>query len=290
MKTVLKWIVWPLILVIPFLEGTFSHHYPVTVLVNQRLTLNASSCENGEWIKVIPTQATIAKCKKHTCEIEKAYQKKYELEDTSNNLVIKSTKYNDKGTYDFNCNGEKYVYILDVLVPHNMTAQPLSNFTLMCYVTNAKDVKWMHKETVVFYHAKNGTTSIDEGFKDRGSLNKGCFEDGNCSLTVFYVREVDAGLYRCFSDDESEKGDPHAYMLFVKEEHSSPEGNCTEFNVWWWITNLGLAVALFIVSFLYITSKAANQSTSNDYMLTNITEPVQESDNNLKSSSTVTTF
>lgn len=290
MNTVLKWIFWPLILVIPFLEGTFSHHYPVTVLVNQRLTLNASSCENGEWRKVIPTQATIAKCKNHTCEIEKAYQKKYELEDTSNNLVIKSTKYNDKGTYDFNCNGEKYVYILDVLVPHNKTAQPLSNITLMCLLRNAKDVTWIHNGKKILHHTGNGAPRIDEEFKDRVLLNDGCIEDGDCSLTLLDVREMDAGLYLCFGDDESEKGEPHAYMLFMNEEHSSPEGNCTEFNVWGWIISGGLAVALCIVSYLYIMSKAANQSTSNNYMLTNITKPVQESDDNPKSSSTVTTF
>ncbi|XP_073727942.1 uncharacterized protein [Misgurnus anguillicaudatus] len=334
MKTVLKWIVWPLILVTPFLEGTFFQHDPVTVLVNQRVTLNASSCENGEWRKVIPTQATIAKCKNYKCEIEKAYQKKYESGDMSNNLVFKSTKYNDQGTYQFICNGETHSYILDVLVPHNKTARLSSNITLMCLVRNAKDVTWIHNGKKILYHTDNGTTIIGEGYKGRVLLNDGCFEDGDCSLTLLDVREMDAGLYLCFADDESKKGEPHAYMLFVNADHSSPErnctadhsspernctadhsspernctavhsspkGNCTVSNVLWWIINVVLAVALCIVSwFLYkAQSKAANQSTSqtqkepseNDHMMTsNITEPVQESYDNAKSSSTVTRF
>lgn len=307
MKIVLKWIFWPLIFVTHFLEGTSFLHDPVTVLVNQRFTLNASSCENGEWRKVIPTQATIAKCKNHKCEIEKAYQKKYELEDTSNNLVLKSTKYNDQGTYEFICNGEKHSYKLDVLVPHNKTTRPSSNITLMCLLRNAKDVTWIHNGKKILHHTGNGAPRIDEEFKDRVLLNDGCIEDGDCSLTLLDVREMDAGLYLCFGDDESEKGEPHAYMLFMNADHSSPEGNHTEHDVWFIIAialipiSVGLLVALCIVLYMYrALSKAAYQSTSttvsqtqnepceNDPMLPfNITEPVQESDNNPKSSSTV---
>lgn len=319
MKTVLRWIVWLIILVTQFPEGIFSQS--VSVLVNQRATLfrNASSCENAELIKSYPTKATIATCNKHLCAPEEDFQEKIDFEDTSNNLVFKLAKYNDWGTYEFICNGKKHFVRLDVLVAENKTARPSSNITLKCFAKNAKDVTWICDGKRVLHCKKNESPSFGEGFESRVSLNEGCFEDGDCSLTLTAVSKTDSGLYRCFADDESTEGSPHAHVVYVNEDPSSPEGNHTENNVWRSVAITFILISLVLAGAFYIVckryralSKAANQSTSsassqsenepseNHPMLESITtqhddsqstqittQPVQESDNNPKSSSTV---
>lgn len=62
---------------------------------------------------------------------------------------------------------------------------------------------------------KNGSTYPGEGYEDRVSLTEGGFKDGDLSLTITGVQQTDAGLYRCFVQDESTEGYPHAYVIHV---------------------------------------------------------------------------
>lgn len=54
-----------------------------------------------------------------------------------------------------------------------------------------------------------------KGFERRDLLAKNYFKTGNFSLTITRVRKADAGLYRCFVDSETVKGNPQAYVLHV---------------------------------------------------------------------------
>lgn len=77
------------------------------MLVNQQATLfsNARGCENAQFRKILPTEATIATCIKHQCAIKDAFLENFECEDK--HLVLKSAKYSDWGTYECVCNGTK---------------------------------------------------------------------------------------------------------------------------------------------------------------------------------------
>ncbi|XP_052003369.1 uncharacterized protein LOC127658229 isoform X2 [Xyrauchen texanus] len=214
------------------IKGMFSQRIVTSTLDQQVFfSCNTSSCENAEWRKTFITEATIGKCHKQTCAIEEGFQEKFTFTDNIKGLVLISAKYSDLGTYECICDGTKhFVGQLDILPALNITVAESEIITLRCYANDAKDVTWLHDDERVLHCTINGFIVHGKGFESRVSLEDDCFKNGDLSLTVTGVRKTDAGLYRCFVNDETTKGYPHTYMLYVNEKQSSPEGNHTECN------------------------------------------------------------
>ncbi|XP_051574232.1 uncharacterized protein LOC127452643 isoform X2 [Myxocyprinus asiaticus] len=213
------------------IKGTFSKSIVSSTLDQQVVfSCNTSSCENAEWRKTFITEATIGKCHKQRCTIEEGFQEKFTFTDNKEGLLLISAKYSDLGTYECICDGTKHFVKLDILPALNITAAELEIITLWCYANDAKDVTWLRDDERVLHFTINGFTVHGKGFESRVSLKDGCFKNGDLSLTMTGIRKTDAGLYRCFVNDETTKGYPHTYMLYVNEKQSSPEGNHTECN------------------------------------------------------------
>lgn len=95
----------------------------------------------------------------------------------------------------------------------NVHAAEMDNITLDCHVGNANDVTWLHDNQRVLHYKKDGSINPGKGYEGRVSLEKNCFKTGDFSLTITGVRKTDAGIYRCFVDDEMTEGYPHTYYL-----------------------------------------------------------------------------
>ncbi|XP_016342575.1 uncharacterized protein LOC107689167 isoform X1 [Sinocyclocheilus anshuiensis] len=205
-------------------EGAFCHSIRTDfVLLNQPYTFpgNASGCHHAEWRKRPPIDTTIATYKNHACTTDRIFEEEFTCKD--NHLLLKSSKYTDQGPYEFICNGVQTLIHLDVLYALTESAEETNNITLNCYAHNAKDVKWLHNNESVLHYKINGSENPGKGYEGRVFLlEKNCFKTGDLSLTVTRVRKADAGIYRCFVDDETVKGNPHAYVLHVNEKNSGP--------------------------------------------------------------------
>ncbi|KAL0173288.1 hypothetical protein M9458_033599, partial [Cirrhinus mrigala] len=176
------------------------------------------------------------------------------------------------------------------------------NTILHCYARNAKDVTWLHNTEKVLHSKMHGSINASKDYEGRASLAKDCFNTGDLSLTIAGVRKGDAGIYRCFVDDETVKGIPDASVLHVNETHSSPgdqtDCNC---NIYKNLTiSFGtISVTVFVIYHITMklrkrqsTSDSKDGTTEKDRMLmsdicitspTNesqpvVTHPVQESD------------
>lgn len=97
----------------------------------------------------------------------------------------------------------------------NVHMAGMDKITLKCFAANANDVTWLHNYDRVLHHKKEGSVNPGTGYEGRVSLEKNCFKTGDLSLTITEVRKTDDGLYRCFVDDETTKGYPHAHRLHV---------------------------------------------------------------------------
>ncbi|XP_073703237.1 uncharacterized protein [Garra rufa] len=293
-------------------NGTFCQSIPSGfTLLNQSYTFpgNASACPHAEWKKKLSTDATIATYKNRTCLPEKGFEEEFRCKD--NHLLLKSANYSDQGCYEFICDGVKTQNKLDVLYAVNVRVEETDNITLNCYADSAKDVTWLHNNEMVLHSKMDGSMNLSEGYEGRASLKKDCFKTGDLSLTITGVRKADAGTYRCFVDDETVKGDPHASVLDVNEKGSGP-GDQADWNcILYKNLTIGLGTTfplyIFVTAFVIYritmklrkclsTSDTANQNseddaTENDSMLmshvsttspTNesqsvVTHPVQES-------------
>lgn len=112
----------------------------------------------------------------------------------------------------------------------NKSVVETDNITLKCYAVNAKDVTWMHDNERVLHFKTDGSINPGKGYEGRASLAKDCFKTGDLSLTIAGVRIEDAGIYRCFVDDETVKGNPHACVLLVNGK--TGKSDCTvELNI-----------------------------------------------------------
>lgn len=96
-----------------------------------------------------------------------------------------------------------------------MSVEETDNITFSCYSHSPKDVTWLHNDERVVHYKKDGSVNHGKGYEGRASLEKNCFKSGDFSLTILNVSKADAGIYRCFEDDETAKGNPHAYVLHV---------------------------------------------------------------------------
>ncbi|XP_051577562.1 uncharacterized protein LOC127454414 [Myxocyprinus asiaticus] len=262
-----------------FHKGTCSQSIEaVTALINQPVILSCktSSCENVVWSMKFPTEATIAKCHTQTCTFEEGFQGKFT--NNKEKLVLISAKYSNLGFYECVCDGIKHLVKLDILFALKVTAAESEIITLHCYANNAKDVTWMHDDKRVLHYTISGSRD----FESRVSVEEDCFKNADLSLTITGVCKTDAGLYRCFANDEAIKGYPHAYMLYVNGKQSSPGGNHTECNsnvaedliIYKWVTvGLVIILALLIVIILYklYCIKSESQPTS-----TTDSQPIQE--------------
>ncbi|XP_059424621.1 uncharacterized protein LOC132158993 [Carassius carassius] len=215
--------IWNLILTSTFIvvlyEGAFCQSIRSGfVLLNQPYTFpgNASGCHHAEWRKIPDT--TIATYKNHVCMTANGLEEEFTCEH--NHLLLISSQYTDQGPYEFICDGVKTSLILDVFYALNESVEETDNITLNCYALNAKDVMWLHNHESVLYYKMDGSVNPGKGFERRALLAKNCFKTGNFSLTITRVRKADAGLYRCFVDSETVKGNPHAYVLDVNEKNS----------------------------------------------------------------------
>lgn len=101
----------------------------------------------------------------------------------------------------------------------------MDNITLSCHAANANDVTWLYKDVKVLHYKKDGTIIPGKGYEGRVSLEKNCLTTGDHSLTITGVRKTDAGLYQCFVNDETIKGDPQACLLHVKGETGKSDSN-----------------------------------------------------------------
>ncbi|KAK7147879.1 hypothetical protein R3I94_010416 [Phoxinus phoxinus] len=188
---------------------------------------NASLCETAEWRKSFPI-VFIAKYQNPIFRIEEGFREEFTWKE--NHLLLNSAKYTDRGRYEFVCNGVEKSLKLDVLYAINKHAAEMDNITLDCHADNANDVTWLHNNERVLQYKKDGSINPGKGYEGRVSLEKNCFKTGDFSLTITGVRKTDAGIYRCFVDDGTTKGDPHTYDLsHVNEKRSSP-GNQTDSN------------------------------------------------------------
>ncbi|KAK7157250.1 hypothetical protein R3I93_008657 [Phoxinus phoxinus] len=185
---------------------------------------NASLCETAEWRKSFPTKATIATYQNQIFWTEEEFTWK------ENHLLLNSARYTDQGRYVFVCKGDEKTLKLDVLYALNVHVAEMDNITLKCLRRNANDVTWLHNNERVLQYKKDGSINPGKGYEGRVSLEKNCFKTGDISLTITGVRKTDAGIYRCFVDDETTEGYPHTYDLsHVNEKRSSP-GNQTDSN------------------------------------------------------------
>lgn len=102
------------------------------------------------------------------------------------------------------------------LVPWIINVQEGENVTLPCYGDtrqDAKDVTWKKDGPIVVQQfAQNSLMNFKES---RFILSEKCFQDGDLSLEIISVNRSDAGLYRCFLNDESREGEPSAVFLHV---------------------------------------------------------------------------
>ncbi|XP_016342354.1 uncharacterized protein LOC107688999 isoform X2 [Sinocyclocheilus anshuiensis] len=266
-----------------FYEATFCQNIPSGfTLINRPYTFpgNASGCEHTEWRKRPPTDATIATYRNHKCMTEKGFEEEFTCKD--HHLLLKSAKYTDQGPYEFICNGVKTSVQLDVLYALNVSVEETDSITLNCYAHNTKDVTWLHNNKRVLHYKLDGSVNPGKGYEGRASLEKNGFKTGDFSLTIPNVSKADAGIYRCFVDDETAKGNPHAYLLHVNEKRSSPgdqtHPNCNEATLVIYKTStivLGLILGLIVVSAIYwITIKLHNRQS------TPVTATLQKSEEN----------
>ncbi|KAI2655818.1 hypothetical protein H4Q32_024439 [Labeo rohita] len=280
-------------------------------LINQLYTFpgNASVCLHAEWRKKHPTDATIATYKNRMCAAEKGFEEEFGCED--NHLLLKSANYNDQGRYEFICDGVQTQINLDVLYAENKSVVETDNITLKCYAVNAKDVTWMHDNERVLHFKTDGSINPGKGYEGRASLAKDCFKTGDLSLTIAGVRIEDAGIYRCFVDDETVKGNPHACVLLVNEKRSSPgdqtDCSCNEAILITLTVVFGLISVISVtclITIILLCTTTGHNTTGNDHMpMTAIstTQPpnesqplvpysVQESDLGNKTSNTMPIF
>ncbi|KAI7795384.1 hypothetical protein IRJ41_018513 [Triplophysa rosa] len=196
----------------------------VCVLLDQFVVLPCEmrSCAAVQWSKVNPIQTTVAECHNKSCSVKEGFLERFRFTNQTNkgnySLLLNPTKYNDRGAYKCTCGRINKDVILEVIVPIPVSADESSNITLPFYAdtqTNVNDVTWLHSSSNVLRYMKNGSTYPGEGYENRISLTEGGFKYGDLSLTITAVQQTDAGLYRCFVQDESTKGDPHAYMIHV---------------------------------------------------------------------------
>lgn len=89
----------------------------------------------------------------------------------------------------------------------------MDSITLACHADSANDVTWLHNGERVMHYKKDGSINPGKGYEGRVSLEKNCFKTGDFSLTITGVCKTDAGILRCFVDDGTAKGYPHAYAL-----------------------------------------------------------------------------
>ncbi|XP_059405330.1 uncharacterized protein LOC132140559 isoform X5 [Carassius carassius] len=215
-----------------FLTGVSS----ITVVLYQPASLPCCSGEKVVWRKTFPIEATVAECLKQKCIIKDLFQERFSVKREKNHpLFLKAAKYNDLGQYECSCDGFIKLIKLDVVVPMNMTVEELGNVTLPCYAdtqSGVRDVTWLHNEQRALHYTTNRASIPGLGYEERVSLTEDGFRDGDVSLTITGVHQTDAGLYRCFVRDETDRGYPHAYMLHVIKgiTHSgnSREQVCTE--------------------------------------------------------------
>ncbi|XP_048008515.1 uncharacterized protein LOC125243156 isoform X2 [Megalobrama amblycephala] len=266
---------------------------------------NGSSCDRAEWRKSSPTDTTIATYQNKICRIEKDFREEFSCKEK--HLLLNSAKYADSGPYEFVCNGDKKPLILDVLYAVNVDTAEMDNITLSCHAANANDVTWLHKDEKVLHYKKDGTIIPGKGYEGRVSLEKNCLKTGDLSLTITGVCKTDAGLYQCFVNDETTKGDPQACLLHVKEKRSSPgnqtDSNCNEAQIPIIYktatiilgTLLGFLILVAVIYLLYcLTSKLPKyQSTSatTTYERQSVdSNPVQESNTTENKSSNTRPF
>ncbi|XP_050965011.1 uncharacterized protein LOC127164904 isoform X3 [Labeo rohita] len=262
--------------------------YSVSVVLNHPTSLPCDCGEQVEWKKTFPIEATIAKCQKEKCIIEEHFQERFAVTPEKNySLFLTSAKYNDLGQYVCSCDGFVKSVKLEVVVPINVTAVELENVTLPCYADTQRDVRdvtWLHNEQNVLHYTENGATNPGDDYEGRVSLTDDGFRDGDVSLTITGIQKRDAGLYRCFVHKENTKGEPHAYMLHVKEKFTSAGGNQTEGSNNEKPPHIGLILSLslflFIICFFLILlwcKKMAASPTEE----TADREPIPESDQKL---------
>ncbi|KAK2903508.1 hypothetical protein Q8A67_008221 [Cirrhinus molitorella] len=244
-------------------------------LLNQPFTFpgNASDCNHAEWRKILPKDATIATCKKRMCMPEKGFEDEFRCED--NHLLLKSANYNDKGSYEFICDGDKTQIKLDVLYAPNVSAVEMDNITLNCYAENAEDVTWLHNNKNVMHSKMDGSMNSSKDYEGRASLEKDWFKTGDLSLTITGVHKADAGTYRCFADDETVKGNPHAYVLHVNEKRSSP-GDQTDCNKIIILTVVFGLISVISVITNVITIKLHKPQSTSDVAIQNSEEDTTE--------------
>ncbi|XP_026084630.1 uncharacterized protein LOC113060049 isoform X2 [Carassius auratus] len=267
-------------------------------LINRAYTFpgNASGCHHAEWRKSPPADATIATYTDHTCTTEEGFEEEFTCKDQ--HLLLRAARYTDQGRYEFICNTATTATQLDVLYALKLSVDETDSITFSCYSRSAEDVTWLHNKETVLHYTMDGSVIPGKGYEGRASLEKTCFKTGNFSLTICNVRQADAGVYRCFLDDETIKGYPHAYELEVNEKRSSPgdqtHPDCNEATLVLYKTSTVVLGLILVVSVICLIIKLHNcRSTSapsthtpeNDCMLmsdrTHATDerpPVQESD------------
>lgn len=293
LKTILNLV---LVFMVAFYKGAFCQSIRSGfVLINQAYTFpgNASGCHHAEWRKRSPTDTTIATYKTHVCTTGNIFEEDFTCKD--NQLLLKSANYTDQGPYEFICDGDKTPVNLDVLYALNENAEKTNNITLSCYAHNAKDVTWLHNNERVLHYKMDGSVNPGKGYEKRASLENNCFKTGDLSLTITRVRKEDAGIYRCFLDDETVKGNPHTYVLHVNEKRSGPgdQTHCSCNEATWFALTIvfGLILAISVIysitiklckhQFTFTTAtQSEDDTTGTDHMLMSAispTTPVNES-------------
>ncbi|XP_052413770.1 uncharacterized protein LOC127958814 isoform X7 [Carassius gibelio] len=257
------WILLGFIGIIGSLTGVSS----ITVVLNQRASLPCCSGEKVVWRKTVPIEATVAECLKQKCIVKDPFQERFAVKSEKNHsLFLNPAKYNDLGQYECSCDGFIKLIKLDVVVPMNMTVEELGNVTLPCYAdtqSGVRDVTWLHNEQNALHYTTDRGSIPGLGYEERVSLTEDGFRDGDVSLTITGVHQTDAGLYRCFVQDETDRGYPHAYMLHVIKKltgagEDQNEGTCEEK-----LTCIGLIFSFllficFLLLLLFRCKKAAS--------------------------------
>nr|XP_055041074.1 uncharacterized protein LOC129428165 [Misgurnus anguillicaudatus] len=184
----------------------------VSAVIDQFVVLpcDLSGCATVQWSQVYPIQTTVAGCHNHRCSVEESFQDRFKFIKENSSLLLISAKYNDQGTYRCTCGNIENDVKLEVLVPVNVSAEEFANITLPCYArtqSDVSDVTWLHNNSIVLHYFKNGSMSFGKVYEGRVSLTRDGFRYGDLSLTITKVHKTDAGLYRCFVHDETNKGD-----------------------------------------------------------------------------------